>query len=201
MRKATWKDRHTVIDIFSNSFKNNIGTTWVLRKNLSVEKGIKRLAMYAFIKGYVREGVFLSDNEKGVAICYKFNYKVFSLLEVWSNIVLGITAISIQRLPKILSIGAYRKNIRPQSGEYLYGWFLGVNPGGETAALELSLGILKLGDELNLPVYIDTAVEKAKPVYERYGFETFHYWEDKKKGIQYWFLKREPHTSMSPRRV
>lgn len=192
MRKAEWKDKKLFSDIFTEVFSENTGTTWVLRNNISLEKALRRLAVYSFVKGMVKDGVYISDNGRGIAICYKFNNKRFSLRYIWSEIIFTITAINIRKFPQILGRESYRKKKRPASGEYLYYWFLGALPSEHSAALELGKGILMEADRLGLPVYLETAVERLKPAYERYGFKTYHYWEEKDKGIQFWFLKREP---------
>ena len=44
----------------------------------------------------------------------------------------------------------------------------------------------------NIPIYLETAVRRNKQVYERYGFKTYHYWEEKDENIQFWFMKWEP---------
>ena len=43
-----------------------------------------------------------------------------------------------------------------------------------------------------LPVYLETAMDRNRAVYERYGFETYHFWEDREKNIRFWFMKLEP---------
>ncbi len=197
MRKAGWKDKNLFCKIFSEVFSGNTGTTWVLRKNINPKKALNRLARYSYIKGMVKDGVYISDNGKGIAVCYKFNKNRFSLRYILSEIIFAITALNIRKLPQILSRESYRRKKRPASGEYLYFWFLGAFPSERSAALELGKGILKEADRLGLPMYFETAVERLKPVYERYGFETYHYWEEKDKGIQFWFLKREPNRLIS----
>ena len=194
MRKASWKDRDLYIEIFTEVFAGNTGITWVLRKNINPCKGLRRLARYSFVKGMVKDGVYISDNGKGIAICYKFNNNRFSLRIIWSEIIFALGALSIIRLPRVLHRESYKKKKRPASGEYLYFWFLGALPSERSAALELGKDIVKEADRLGLPIYLETAVERLKPAYERYGFETYHYWEEKKKDIQFWFLKREPNT-------
>jgi len=137
MRKASWKDRDLFIEIFTEVFAGNTGTTWVLRKNIDPRKGLRGLARYSFVKGMARDGVYISDNRKGIAICYKFNNNNFSFREAWSDLRFAFCAMSIRKLPQIISRESYRKNKRPASGEYLY------------------------------------------------------FWEEKERGIQFWFLKRE----------
>jgi len=195
MRKAEWKDRELFIKIFAEVFADNTGTTWVLRKSVKPEKALRRMARYSFVKGMIKDGVYISDNEKGIAVCYKFNKNRYSLRAIWSELIFAAGAVNILRLPQILKRESYRNKKRPASGEYLYYWFLGALPSERSAGLELGKGILEEADSMGLPVYLETAVERLKPAYERFGFRTYHYWEVQEKGIQFWFLKLEPHTS------
>jgi hypothetical protein len=78
------------------------------------------------------------------------------------------------------------------SGDYLYFWFLGVLPGGEGAVFDLRDGIFKLARQQNLPIFLETAMERTRIAYERYGFESFHYWHDPAEKIRFWFMKWEP---------
>ena len=194
MRKALYADRDLYCDIFTTMFAGNTGTTWVLRKSINPKKALRRMAGYTFALGMAKKGVYISDNNKGIAVCHRCDTKVPSLGEIWAEIVFAITALNLKNLPGILRRESYRKKQRPSSGKYLYFWFLGALPGERSAAMELGKGIVREADKLNLPIYLETAEERLKPVYERYGFETFHFWEQKEKGIRFWFLKREPHT-------
>ena len=192
MRKATWKERHLGIEIITHMFENNPGSVWVLRKSVNRKKRIKYLAQYVFMKAYNRDGAWISNNNKGVALCYRYNTKKFSLLEIYYFLVFVIFAASFKKGSDILYREAYRKKQRPASGDYLYFWFLGVMPGGEKAVFELSWEMFKESEHTGLPIYLETTLERMMKVYARYDFEMYHYWEDKEKDIQYWFMKKDP---------
>jgi len=196
MRAATLRDRKLVTDIIAFTFTANPGVNWMLRKGGNHERKIRRLASYAFIKSFVRKGVYISQNEKGVALCYKFNIKVFSLVELFHQLRFALTSISPYRFSAILKREAYRNSQRPGSGEYLYFWFLGVMPGGGNAVFEIRDEIFRISREENLPIYLETAMDRVRIGYERYGFETFHYWENKDEDIKFWFMKWEPERNV-----
>ena len=44
---------------------------------------------------------------------------------------------------------------------------------------------------IRLPIYPETAMERNKKVYSRYGYDMYHYREEKDKDIRFWFIKRE----------
>ncbi len=192
MRKASIAEKDKVIDIISSTFDTNPGINWLIKKSGSHKRKIHRLASYAFLKSYLREGAFISSNEKGVALCYRFNYRVFSLREVIYQLRFALLSINPRRIPKVLKRESYRRSKRPDSGNYLYFWFLGVIPDGRGAVYELRDAIFEMATELNLPIYLETAMERTKVAYERYGFETFYYWEDPAENIKFWFMKWEP---------
>lgn len=189
MRKANLNDKEKAARIIAETFEANPGINWLLYKNCNRKKTIKRLADYAFIKSYLRDGAFISSNEKGVALCYKYNAKLFSLKETYYLLRFALSSIPIIRILKVLKREAYRKKKRPSTGNYYYFWFLGVNKSGSGAAFELNNEIKKLAQESGLPIYLETTVEKNKIVYERMGYELFHLWENKPEDIKFWFLK------------
>lgn len=197
MRKATKKDKEVVVDIISTSFRDNPGVNWLLKNGGANKKAIKRLSALAFIKGLRRNGVFISSNEKGVAICYDPSIKRSSIQEIIYEFYFGITSINLLRIPEVLKRESYRKSKRPSSGNYLYFWFFGVVKGGENAARELGKAVFEEAKQLNLPIYLEAAEKRNKLLYERYGFETYHYWEVPEKNITFWFLRWEPSSSFT----
>lgn len=197
MRRATRSDMSLVVNIITETFENNPGVNWLIKSGDSHKKGIRRLAEYAFIKAYSCNGVFISTNEKGIAICYKFNLSKFSCTEFWYQLKFAFTSIPLSHLFKVLQREAYRKRMRPASGAYYYFWFFSVLPGGGVAGFELKNAIFELAIKDKLPIYLETSLERNKKIYEHFGFKTYHYWEDKLDNIKFWFLKWEAPTSTS----
>ncbi len=130
MRKARIAEKDKVIDVISSTFETNPGVNWLIKKRGNHKKNIHRLASYAFLKSFLREGVYISSNEKDGALCYRFNYQVFSIREVIYQLRFALFSINPWRIPKVIIRESYRKSKRPDSGNYLYFWFLGVVPGG-----------------------------------------------------------------------
>ena len=192
MRKAQKSDKDLAVKIITETFLDNPGVNWMLRKNGNRKKQIKRLAEYAFIHSQVRDGVFISSNEKGVALCYPYYVKKFSLLELYHEIIFLITSVPLLRIPEIIKREIYRKKIRGKNDNYFYFWFFAVTSDGENAGFELKHAVYDEAANANKPILVETAVRRNKLVYERMGCETYHYWVDKEKDIEYWFLKWVP---------
>lgn len=192
MRKAGMADMDMVVEIISDTFESNPGVNWLVKKKGDRKQKIRRLASYAFLKSFMREGAFISSNEKGVALCYMFNYRVFSIREVYYQLRFALFSINPRHILKVLRRESYRTSQRPASGDYLYFWFLGVLPGGDRAVFELRDEIFELARKKNLPIYLETAMERTMLAYERYGFKTYHFWEEPTENIKFWFMRWEP---------
>ena len=76
--------------------------------------------------------------------------------------------------------------------EHLYFWFLGVEKGGNKAVFEIKDQIFQWSEEKKLPILLETSVIRNRKVYERYGFEVYHTWDDSGNGNTLWFMRRMP---------
>ncbi|RLD28974.1 MAG: hypothetical protein DRI75_05060, partial [Bacteroidetes bacterium] len=151
----------------------------------------KRLADYAFIKCYNRNGVLISTNGKGVALFYRSDKKIFSLQEIYFQIRFGILSIKLTKLKQVLQRESFRKSKRPKNEPYYYFWCLGVLKEGANAGFDLNKGVINIANKEHIPIYLETSVERNKLIYERIGYETYDYWQDDAKGIKFWFMKRQ----------
>lgn len=192
MRQARKEDLKLVVDIITKTFESNPGVNWLLGNKGNVIRKIKKLAAFAFVKSQIRGGAYISKNNKGVALCYQFNLKKRSIIEKYYEVRFAITSIPLKRLPQVLKREAFRNSIRPASGAYLYFWFLGVDKGGREAVYELRDGVFNEAKKKKLPIYLETSVDRNKKAYERFGFETYYFWEDVEANIKFWFMKWEP---------
>ena len=192
MKRAARKDKRLVIDILALQFSQVPGTTWMLRKNKHLNRNIRLLTSVAFEVSYCRQGVFIASNDEGIALCFKHNLKVFSLREVLVKLWFTTTAVKWSKFLKMLKLEKFKRSVRPKSGNYLYFWFFAVLKGGKDAGFELKNEIFAMAKKQNLPIYAETSLPRNKAVYERYGFHTYSYWEDKKDQLKIWFMCYEP---------
>lgn len=193
MRKANISDEKLIIKIISESFIHNPSVLSVIKNDNKKKQRIAELAKYAFRTAVRRNGVYISSDNEGVAICYKYNEKKESLIDYWNQLNLVIKSIGFSRVFKILKREGFVKKFRPVSGEYFYFWFFGVtNMGkGKGAAMELKDAIVKESLNKKLPIYLETSVEKNKSIYERYGFEVYHKWKNDSENMTLWFMRKE----------
>ena len=198
MRKATKADFKNAVRIISRSFATNPSILWVIKRDNKQDRRIRALAKYSFNSALKRRGAYLSSNEKGIALCYLANSKEPPpLIEYLYQLELVFRAVGLFRIGKVLKREAYVKSQQPKGEDFLYFWFYGVEPGfnGMGDAKEMKDEVFRMADEMNLPIYVETSVEKNKRVYMRYGFELYHTWWVEEQGINLYFLRRVARNS------
>ena len=173
---------------------DNPSVNWVVKNDKKRERRIKELSRFSFKTALKRDGVYISDDERCIALCYRYNFKKETISDYLNQARLASRAIGLSKIPEVLKRESYIKKLRPKDGNFFYFWFLGALPEGrgQGGAKEISDRIFKEADEDSLPIYLETSVLKNKRVYERFGFEIYHEWEVKSQGITLWFMRRNP---------
>lgn len=190
MKLASPEDKTESVRIITNTFDQNPSVNIVIGNGGNRRKKIKRLGTYAFIKAFNREGAYLSTNRKGVALCFESDAKGINLAEMWAELRFAL-ALPPKKVMQTLKRESYIKKHRFE-GKHLYFWFLGVEKDGDFAVYELKEHLFKLSDHKQLPILLETSVERNKSVYMRYGFEIYHTWNDSGNGKALWFMMRKP---------
>lgn len=192
MIKATKKDKNLVIDILSDAFEFNPSVNWIVGNRKGKAKRLKLLIEYSFQK-CLRDGTVLISNDKtGAAMYFTSTKPVFSIKELFWHLILAFKVIGIGRLHEILTRESFIKKHKLQI-PHLYFWFLGVKKNNRNgkAARELSQYIFKEAKQLQLPILVETSEAKNILSYQKMGFKTYYKWENKRKKMNIWFMKKE----------
>lgn len=195
MRNASPTDRHKVIEILTESFSENPGVDWIFSSNKNKKKKLKKLAEYAYAKCIHSGQVFISSNDRGVALIYKEPADKWYLDEKLKFVKFGLYSIPLLRIQKVLKRESFRKSVRLKNIPHYYFWFLGVLKYGENAGLELNQGVIDLCKKEKIPLFLETSVERNKMIYERLGYESYFHWTDDSKNISFWFMKYDRHLN------
>ena len=187
---AEFSDKKIAVDIIYETFDANPSVNIVIGGGGNRKKKISRLAAYAFIKSLNRKGAFFSTNKKGVALCFRSDEGGGNLSEFTHELRFAIS-IPLIKLFQTLKRERYIKKHRYKDS-HLYFWFFGVQKGGGQAGFELKNYLFELAQSIELPILLETSVERNKEIYERYGFKVYHEWPDSGKGKTLWFMKRDP---------
>ena len=184
-------DYNTIINIIADTFMTNPSVNVVIGKKGNRKKKIKRLAEYSLVKAINRNGAYISENKMGAAICFKSNAKGKGLQEFWYELRLAST-LPVSKIINTLKREKYIKEHRSKDPVYYYFWFLGVKKGGGKAGFELKNEIFQKAQTENLPILLETSVDRNVLVYERYGFETYHTWYDEANEVSLRFMRLSP---------
>lgn len=190
MKPSTIDDKENSVRIIADTFRANPSVNVVIGEGGNHLRKIQRLADYAFIKALNRKGAYVSDNNMGTALFFRSDIKVISLKEMYYEVRFALS-IPLKKVIQTLKRESYIKKHRAYK-DYYYFWFLGVQKGGKKAGFELKDHAFKKAQEAQLPILLETSVERNVFVYERYGFTSYHIWEDEANGIKLWFMKWEP---------
>ena len=190
MLLAQKSDKKDAISIIAKTFDKNPSVNIVIGESGNRQKKLKRLASYVFTKSLNREGAFLSNNRKGTALCFVSSRKGKILPELIEEIRF-VLVLPFSNIISSLKREKYIQEHRMKE-KHLYFWFLGVEKGGNKAVFEIKDQIFQWSEKKKLPILLETSVIRNKKVYERYGFEVYHTWDDSGNGNALWFMRRMP---------
>ncbi|MGB0895732.1 MAG: hypothetical protein ACPGU9_02325 [Flavobacteriaceae bacterium] len=185
-----------IINIIAGAFKVIPAGNHLVKQDKNKDKRYKKLGAYVYNNAVKKNGLYLSNDKQGVAICYeidpKNNKKTFNDFISDLKFAFGISGIS-----NALAISKrqnYIQSQRPKNEKYMYWEFTGVNPeyqGMKSSGLtmgELRDQVYTDAHERQLPIYTETSIRKNMIVYRRYGFDIYHEWT-MPDGSTMWFLK------------
>lgn len=195
MKKALLSEKNLIVDLLSSTFQDVPGVNWVIGNGPHKTSRLRGLLRYAVDLTFHQGVIYRSDDGRAAALLFRWHLKRNTLYTAWLQARLALFVIGLRRLPEVLAREHYIARQRPQSGEpYLYCWFIGSQPGTEGLAsiADLKDGLFQLSRQENLPLYMETTVQKMLPVYTRYGFKVLQEWQHPKHSLKVWFLKRDP---------
>jgi len=102
-------------------------------------------------------------------------------------------AIRPSQLMPTLKREKHIKSLRLDYEDFIYVWILGSDPNKTSirGLADIRNHLFGLSEKLQLPILIETTVEKVRKLYHYVGFEEYHKWEDTEAGIDVWFLERK----------
>ncbi|MFZ9027404.1 MAG: hypothetical protein ACO2Z9_00225 [Crocinitomicaceae bacterium] len=189
MPRATIEQKDRVIKILKVSFQDNPSIVEIVNQNKPIDRQLDLLLSYAYQRAYNRGGVYISQNEKGAALCFSSEEKGIFPRELIAELKFGL-AVSLLKSLKTLSRQKRLSRIRVKE-PHLYFWFFGAMKENNGGAYELMHELFEKSAECNLPIVAETSVEKNRRVYERFGFKVYHVFEDN-KGPRLYMMIRQP---------
>lgn len=169
MRAASFEDKSLVIDILTESFKENKSVLSVVGNDKSK---IPELMGYSFEKGMIDGEIWINDRRTVTLIALYPRRAGFSFRGIKLDIKLLFSVIGLSRLFKILKRERTIKAKQPKS-DFIHLWYIGVlnthqNRGEGSKMLR---EFLEMKKKENIPIYLETSTERNLSFYKKMGFE------------------------------
>lgn len=138
------------------------------------------------------DGVYLSEDKTTVLFYYTESQYKRTLLDYLKYGIMFLRAIRPSQLIPTLKREKYIKSLRPDIDDYIYVWVLGSDPNTTSirGLADIRDHLFGLSKKLDLPILIETTVEKVLKLYKYVGFEQYHQWYDEEAELNVWFLQR-----------
>lgn len=178
------------LEILKSVFQTSPNIRWIINDDKNFEVKLSALCEYALDINLARDGAFISEDLNGVALVYDSRTRIPMIKDLCLKLKLVMNCIGWLRVLKILWNQEKLARLRPKD-PHIYFFMLGVKKGSPlTTVVELKKGIFQLSKALNLPILAETAMEKNKVVYERFGFTNYNTFKPNKETFTLWLMKR-----------
>jgi hypothetical protein len=184
--------RNLVVDMLSKAFLDNPRVLRTVKRG-NTEKKLRIMTEYAYDLIDKYDGVFLSSDNSISMIYYRKSEQKMTLYDYWRYFRMFMLCIKPSKAPSIQKREKYIESLRPKGIDYIYVWLLGNNPEikGLKGLAEIRNRLDEKSIECNLPILIETTVERNLKLYQYVGFEIYHHWYDAKEDLNVWFLQRD----------
>ena len=185
-------DRDIVISIVSSAFEQNPRAQAMMKKK-NPSRSVRLMTEYAYALVEKFNGIYLSEDKTTVLFYYRKSQYKRGLIDYIRYGKMFIQAIRPSQLFPTLKREKYIANLRPEYEDYIYVWVLGSVPNQTSVngLTDIRDHLFGLQEKLQLPILIETTVEKVLKLYSYVGFEEYHKWEDNDAGINVWFMERK----------
>ena len=189
MNKA---DREIIISIVTRAFEQNPRVQAMIKKK-NPSRSVRLMTEYAYDLVAQFDGIYLSKDKTTVLFYYKKSQYKRKLIDYIRYLRMFIKAIKPPQFFPTLKREKHIANLRPAYDDYIYVWVLGSVPNNKSlnGLTDIRDHLFGLSEKLQLPILIETTVEKVVKLYRYVGFEEYHKWEDPEAGINVWFLERK----------
>lgn len=188
----TQSDRDIIIGIVTTAFEQNPRAQAIMKQK-NPTQSVRHMTEYAYDLVERMDGIYLSEDKTTVLFYYlksQYNRTLVDYLRYGS---MFMKAIKPSQLFPTLRREKYIASLRPDYGDYIYVWVLGSVPNNKSlrGLADIRDHLFGLSEKLQLPILIETTVEKVLKLYRYVGFEEYHKWYDEDTGINVWFLERK----------
>jgi hypothetical protein len=185
-------DRELIIGMLSEAFRQNPRAMAMMKKK-DPGRSLRIMTEYAYKLVERFDGIYLSEDKSTVLFYYLKSQYHLNFVDYLRYAKMFFQAIRPSQLLPTLRREKYIASLRPDFDDYIYVWVLGSDPERTSmkGLADIRDHLFGLSEKLQLPVLIETTIEKLLRLYKYVGFEIYHQWHDEKADINVWFLQRE----------
>jgi hypothetical protein len=185
-------DREIIISIVSSAFEQNPRVMAMVKKK-DPSRNVRLMTEYAYQLVEKFNGVYLSADKTTVLFYYLESQYKRTFIDYLKYGKMFMKAIRPSQLMPTLKREKHIKSLRYDYEDFIYVWILGSDPNTTSVRglADIRDHLFGLSEKLQLPILIETTVEKVRKLYHYVGFEEYHKWEDTEAGIDVWFMERK----------
>jgi len=187
----TNSDRDIVISVVTRAFEENPRAQAMMKQG-NPTRSVRLMTEYAYQLVEKFEGIYLSEDKTTVLFYYRKSQYKRKLVDYLRYGKMFAQAIRPSQFFPTLKREKYIKSLRPDYDDYIYVWVLASVPENRSlrGLADIRDHLFTMAEELQLPILIETTVEKVLKLYRYVGFEVYHQWHDETADINVWFLER-----------
>jgi hypothetical protein len=184
-------DKEIILSIVTQAFAENPRIHAMIKKGKTEER-IRYMANYAYNLIRKFNGVYLSEDKTTVLFLYKKSDYKLSFGDYIKYIIMFLKHIRTSQLIPTQKREKYIESLRPKIPDYIYVWILGSVPNNKSlkGLADIRDHLFGMSERLNMPILIETTVDKVIKLYRYVGFEIYHEWYDEDADLNVRFLKR-----------
>jgi hypothetical protein len=184
------------IDVLAEAFRESAGVLWIIKKDQNRDQRLRALCKFCLTVSIEKGGAYITNADDGVVLIFPSTARMRWRIWLRSYFQLGRHCIGWDRAWSMIKREMTIRNKRPEA-RHLYCWMIGSDRAqrGVQAAVEMKNFVLRMSDELRLPIVAEATSVKALNLYGRYGFRVYDQWDVPAQKLTMWFMIRE--VSMS----
>jgi hypothetical protein len=185
-------DRELIIKMVTAAFEQNPRAVAMMKKK-NPARSVRLMTEYAYQLVEKMDGIYLSEDKTTVLFYYRNSQYRRTFVDYLRYGRMYIKAIRPSQLIPTLKREKYIKSLRQKYDDYIYVWVLGST--SEKTSIrglaDIRSHLFDLSEKLQLPILIETTLEKLLKLYTYVGFEVYRQWMDEEANINVWFLERK----------
>jgi len=173
MRRAKLEDKNVVVDIMTESLKNDPHFSYLVEKSKNKNK-LRIVMEYLFEESFNKGEIYLNDENTATALWNIKKREKFSLKYAYRKLSL-LLKIGFNSAFRVLKMDKLTSQYHPKIGQYAHLHLVGVLPEskGKAYAQKLIKFMIDKTTKNNTELYLETSNSKNISIYNKIGFHVF----------------------------